>query len=356
MSEEIAGQDEKRDRHDLEAFQAGEQLERNRFRTHVSQREQERQYGEPERDRDRHAGQHQREQQHKHDDHAQALRQHDETCCMRDADRHDQERRQYQDHAERSNAARLYARRADASRMERVRSGHECVVVDALDMRHVAVRELSGPIEPPRHLQEAEAHQPRAERQSQIDDPHRRFEIVRLLAGFEHLVHEQAAEHRDHAGEQRAAKQREDDHLLAGRWRQQVDQHVDADMDAGAHAIGGAEFGHPDEHVDAEFLRPGQIARHEPRIDRAQDIRNHRHAVRSSPFGEINRNAGAVAVQHRDENQRGCGRDERSDEPFLKMIERSQKHLIPLSREIGREVSHSRPFSFWHSNPTVSSF
>ena len=35
MGEEAAGQDEERDRHDLEAFQPGEQLERNRFRTHV---------------------------------------------------------------------------------------------------------------------------------------------------------------------------------------------------------------------------------------------------------------------------------------------------------------------------------
>ena len=38
-----------------------------------------------------------------------------------------------------------------------------------------------------------------------------------------------------------------------------VDQHVDADMDAGAHAIGGAEFRHPYDHVDAQFLRPGNV-------------------------------------------------------------------------------------------------
>ena len=41
--------------------------------------------------------------------------------------------------------------------------------------------------------------------------------------------------------------------------RQLVDQHVDADMDAGAHAVGGAELRHPHEHVDAELLRPGQV-------------------------------------------------------------------------------------------------
>ena len=45
-----------------------------------------------------------------------------------------------------------------------------------------------------------------------------------------------------------------------------VDQHVDADMDAGAHAIGRAELGHPHEHVDAQFLRPGQVDRKQDRI------------------------------------------------------------------------------------------
>ena len=40
---------------------------------------------------------------------------------------------------------------------------------------------------------------------------------------------------------------------------QLVDQNVDPDVDAGAHAVGRAELGHPDEHVDAQFLRPAQL-------------------------------------------------------------------------------------------------
>ena len=63
MGEEIAGQDEERDRHDLEVLDAGEQLERHRLDRHRGHREQEGQHGEAERDRDRHAGQHQRDQQ-----------------------------------------------------------------------------------------------------------------------------------------------------------------------------------------------------------------------------------------------------------------------------------------------------
>src|SRR5215208_2174399 len=30
-------------------------------------------------------------------------------------------------------------------------------------------------------------------------------------------------------------------------------------MDAGAHPVGGAELRHPDEHVDAQLLRPGEV-------------------------------------------------------------------------------------------------
>ncbi len=47
---------------------------------------------------------------------------------------------------------------------------------------------------------------------------------------------------------------------LVARFRlQHVDHDVDADMDAGPHAIGGAELRHPHEHVDAQFLSPGQV-------------------------------------------------------------------------------------------------
>ena len=63
MGEEIAGQDEERDRHDLEALDPGEELQRDRLDRHLRHREQEGQHGEAERDRDRHAGQHQRDQQ-----------------------------------------------------------------------------------------------------------------------------------------------------------------------------------------------------------------------------------------------------------------------------------------------------
>jgi hypothetical protein len=43
-----------------------------------------------------------------------------------------------------------------------------------------------------------------------------------------------------------------------------VDQHVDADVDAGAHAVRGAELGHPDEHDDAQLLRPAEVEAEQP--------------------------------------------------------------------------------------------
>ena len=43
-----------------------------------------------------------------------------------------------------------------------------------------------------------------------------------------------------------------------------IDQDIDPDMDAGAHTVGGAEFGHPDEHDDAQFLGPAEIQAEQP--------------------------------------------------------------------------------------------
>ncbi len=54
---------------------------------------------------------------------------------------------------------------------------------------------------------------------------------------------------------------------LRRRGRELLDEDVDADMDAGAHAERGAEFRHPHEHVGGELLRPGQIDRGEREVD-----------------------------------------------------------------------------------------
>jgi len=62
-----AGEDEERDRHDLEALDPGEQLQRHRLDRHVGQQKQEREHRQAERDRHRHAREHQRHQQREHD-------------------------------------------------------------------------------------------------------------------------------------------------------------------------------------------------------------------------------------------------------------------------------------------------
>ena len=59
----LPGQDEERDRHDLEVLDPGEKLQRHRLDRHLCHGEQEGQHGEAERDRHRHAGQHQHDQQ-----------------------------------------------------------------------------------------------------------------------------------------------------------------------------------------------------------------------------------------------------------------------------------------------------
>ena len=134
MGEEIAGQDEERDRHDLEAFDAGEQLQRDRFSRHLGQREQEGQHRQAERDRDRHARQHQRDQQHEHDADAHALRQLDEPDLLREADRHDQDSGNRMRIKRRADLPLAFARAALGAGMRAACSG---VDFDALDLaRH----------------------------------------------------------------------------------------------------------------------------------------------------------------------------------------------------------------------------
>ena len=67
VGQEVAGEDEERDRHDLELLDAGEQLERHRFERHLGHGEQEGQHRQAERNRDRHAGQHEDGQQAEND-------------------------------------------------------------------------------------------------------------------------------------------------------------------------------------------------------------------------------------------------------------------------------------------------
>ena len=199
----------------------------------------------------------------------------------------------------------------------RHRLGMKIVLFDALDVAGVVMRQFAGPKEPPRDLQEPEAHQSGTERDRRKDDPHSHFKVVRSNPGMVDFPDEGAAKDSDCRREQSAAQQAEHDHALARGRPQHVDEHVDADMDAGAHAIGGAELGHPDEHVDAQLLRPGNVQRAEPAKYGKQDRREQRQAVRGCPFRQIDRGAGAVAMDHRDENQKRRGRDQRRDQPLF---------------------------------------
>src|SRR5579862_4417462 len=106
---------------------------------------------------------------------------------------------------------------------------------DAIDFARVMVRQLPGAPEADRDLDEAKAHEIGAERNGEIDDPHRDFEIGRRLIRLRHSEDERGAEAADDSGEYRPGGQSEEDELGAhARW-QVVDEHVDADMDPRAH-------------------------------------------------------------------------------------------------------------------------
>jgi hypothetical protein len=74
VGQEVAGQDEEGDRHDLELLDAGEQFQGHRFDGHLRHGEQEGQDRQAQRDADRHAGQHQDQQQAEDDGGAHAQR------------------------------------------------------------------------------------------------------------------------------------------------------------------------------------------------------------------------------------------------------------------------------------------
>src|SRR6266571_4233193 len=129
----------------------------------------------------------------------------------------------------------------------------------------------------------------------------RPLEIGRDLPGAEHAKHEQAAKNGDRAGEKRSGEQIERDPEAPLGGREHAHQNVDADVDAGANPVGGAELRHPDEQVDAQLLRPGEV-----------DV------LGVSPYpGDV----GGVAMQNRNENDDRRERHEARDEPFFEMIE-----------------------------------
>ena len=178
---------------------------------------------------------------------------------VRDTDRHDQKRRQDEDEAER--AAFAVALLAPARCRPDAGSSASMPSTWAASW----CGSCAGPVEPPGHLQEAEAHQAGAERQRQVDDPHRHFEIVRLLPVWKICQTNEPPNTATMPVNSAPHSRPNTITRLRDAAAQHVDEDVDADMDAGAHAIGGAELGHPDEHVDAQLLRPGQVQGREPR-------------------------------------------------------------------------------------------
>jgi hypothetical protein len=194
-------------------------------------------------------------------------------------------------------------------------------------MAVVVMRQLAGAQEARRHLQEAEAHQVGAERHRRIDDPGRPFEVgrgrpFRQIARIQAkeiedrvmcavLPDEGRAQGADDAGEGCPGQQAEDDEPGAVSVLQAVDQHIDADVDAGAYPIGGAELGHPDKHDDAQLLCPAEIQAQQPVLHAGYRV------------------AGGVAVHHGGEDDQCRRAHEEGDQPFLQVIESLHYFHLP---------------------------
>ena len=178
----------------------------------------------------------------------------------------------------------------------------------------VVARQLTAAAEDQGHLQEAEAHQVRADRDAQVYDPHRHFEVLRHLSYLADVPHEVGPERTHDAREQRAAEQTEQDHLAPSLDAQHVDEDIDADVDARAHAIGRAELAHPHEHVDAQLLGPGEIP--------------------GSCIGIEGRDTRCIPLDDGEEDYDGGRAHEDGDERLLQAVQASQQHrrLAPYSQ------------------------
>src|SRR5262249_5791470 len=172
------------------------------------------------------------------------------------------------------------------------------------------MRDDAGREEAPCDLQEPEAHKIGTERNAQINDPARPFEFLRDLVGIK-LIDVDSAEHADDASEQGAAEQREYDHRLARPGRELFDEHIDADVNTGAHPERRAEFCHPHKHVGGKLLRPGEIDRGKLLVNPIGSAFDSNETVSARPGGKGRRVARSVAVDDSHESHYRGGADER---------------------------------------------
>ncbi len=179
--------------------------------------------------------------------------------------------------------------------------------IQALDVGMFVLGQFTGTVEGPGDLQEAEAHKVGTQGNGQVDDPDRHLQVRGDLGGMGQVPDEGDAEGTDSTGKESPGKESEENELGSHRFLEIVDEHIDADMDAGPHAIGGAKLGHPDEHIDGEFLGP-------PHVDGKEGV------VKAIPFPSCRQSEG-VAMDNGSEDDQGCGPNEEGDKPFLQVVE-----------------------------------
>ncbi len=107
----------------------------------------------------------------------------------------------------------------------------------------------------------------------------------------------------DDAGKQGAAGNPQQHTFDPPRFRQAGHQHINPHMDAGTYTVGCAKFGHPDKHIDTEFLGPAQIEAQQP-VLQAGD-----------------RQTGGVAVQHRKKDDDGCRSDQEGNDDLFQAVQ-----------------------------------
>src|SRR3954454_22464598 len=106
----------------------------------------------------------------------------------------------------------------------------------------VMMRKFAGAPKCEGDLQKPKAHQIGAERNAEVNQPARNFEIWRDLIGIHQSDHEFRAHRSDHRGKKRTAEQPEQNDHVPPRWLELINENIDPYMDPGSHAISRPEF------------------------------------------------------------------------------------------------------------------
>src|SRR5258706_59871 len=173
----------------------------------------------------------------------------------------------------------------------------------------------------PGDLQKAKTHQIGARRNGKINKPNRQFEVRRYLIRIGKVINKYAAEGPDRERKKGATQQCEENDRLPGIFPDKIDDHIDAHVDALADTISRAKLCHPDEEINAQLLRPGQIESAKKLKNGPAALEHPIVAVGPAPVCGIDGGRQPISLHDGGENQKRRRRDQAADENLFEAVQ-----------------------------------